>query len=90
MSGTWSSNKSVTNLQAYKLNFICDQGGQTYSNFVLLIDTEIAKEAATLNIDLYLHDKMVKASVSPCGPIELDARQVWSSPNFVFPIFLLI
>ncbi|TVU36101.1 hypothetical protein EJB05_18017 [Eragrostis curvula] len=82
MSGTWSSNRSVTKLQAYKLNFVCDQVGQKYSNFVLLINANIAKEAATLNIDLYLHDKMVKASVSPCGPIELDARQIEQAKLF--------
>ncbi|KAK3162796.1 hypothetical protein QOZ80_1BG0093880 [Eleusine coracana subsp. coracana] len=81
MSGTWSSD-SVTELQAYKLNFICDQVGQKYSDFVLLINTEIAEEAATLNINLYLHDKMVKASVSPCGPIELDARQMEQAKLF--------
>ncbi|GJM92126.1 hypothetical protein PR202_ga08557 [Eleusine coracana subsp. coracana] len=82
MSGTWSSD-SVTELQAYKLNFICDQVGQKYSDFVLLINTEIAEEeAAMLNINLYLHDKMVKASVSPCGPIELDARQMEQAKLF--------
>ncbi|XP_062207830.1 endoribonuclease Dicer homolog 3a isoform X2 [Phragmites australis] len=75
ISGTWASNRSVTKLQGYKLNFVCDQAGQKYSDFVLLIDASIAKEAATLGIDLYLHDKMVKASVSPCGPFELDVRQ---------------
>jgi endoribonuclease Dicer len=84
MSGFWASDRSVTKLQGYKLNFICDQVGQKYSDFVLLIDANIAKEAATLDIDLYLHDKMVKASVSPCGPLELDAQQVWSSPYISF------
>nr|CAB3475177.1 unnamed protein product [Digitaria exilis] len=80
MSGSWASNRSVTKLQGYKLSFICDQVGQKYSDFVLLIDASIAKEAAMLDTDLYLHDKMVKASVSPCGPFELDAHQVWSNP----------
>lgn len=84
MSGSWGSDRSVTKLQGYKLNFVCDQVGQKYSDFVLLIDANIAKEAATLDIDLYLHDKMVKASVSPCGPLELDARQVWSNIFFTY------
>ena len=87
MSGSWGSDRSVTKLQGYKLNFVCDQVGQKYSDFILLIDANIAKEAATLDIDLYLHDKMVKASVSPCGPLELDARQVWS--NIFFTYFVL-
>ncbi|CAM0950731.1 unnamed protein product [Alopecurus aequalis] len=33
-------------------------------------------EAANLDIDLYLHDKDVKASVSPCGLLELDVQQI--------------
>jgi endoribonuclease Dicer len=86
MSGSWGSDRSVTKLQGYKLNFVCDQVGQKYSAFVLLIDASIAKEAATLDIDLYLHDKMVKASVSPCGPLELDAWQVWSSTLFTYSV----
>ena len=91
MSGSWASDRSVTKLQGYKLNFICDQVGQKYSDFILLIDANIAKEAATLDIDLYLHDKMVKASVSPCGPLELDPQQVWSSPYIIYlPCFRLI
>ncbi|ONM35314.1 dicer-like 104 [Zea mays] len=87
MSGSWGSDRSVTKLQGYKLNFVCDQVGQKYSAFVLLIDASIAKEAATLDIDLYLHDKMVKASVSPCGPLELDAWQMEQTKLFQALLF---
>ncbi|RLN24659.1 hypothetical protein C2845_PM07G32210 [Panicum miliaceum] len=79
--------RSVTKLQGYKLNFICDQVDQKYSDFVLLIEANIAKEAATLDIDLYLHDKMVKASVSPCGPLELDAQQMEQAKLFQALLF---
>lgn len=82
LSGTWTSKKAVIKLQGYKLNFVCDQVGQNYSEFVLLIDASIANEASTLEIDLYLHDKMVKASVSPCGPLELDDRQLEQAKLF--------
>ena len=82
LSGTWAFEKNVVKLQGYKLNFVCDQVGQRYSDFVLLIDTTIANEAANLEIDLYLHDKMVKASVSPCCLLELDGQQVCSSLCF--------
>lgn len=58
------------------MNFVCDQAGQIYSEFVLLIDATLPDEVATLEIDLYLHDKMVKTSVSSCGLLELDAQQV--------------
>ncbi|RCV28682.1 hypothetical protein SETIT_5G422300v2 [Setaria italica] len=87
MSGSWASDRSVTKLQGYTMNFICDQVGQKYSDFVLLIDANIAKEAATLDIDLYLHDKMVKASVSPCGSLELDAQQMEQAKLFQALLF---
>ncbi|KAG2602779.1 hypothetical protein PVAP13_5KG708000 [Panicum virgatum] len=87
MSGSWASDTSVTKLQGYKLNFICDQVGQKYSDFILLIDANIAKEAATLDIDLYLHDKMVKASVSPCGSLELDPQQMEKAKLFQALLF---
>ncbi|WVZ67722.1 hypothetical protein U9M48_016765 [Paspalum notatum var. saurae] len=87
MSGSWASDRSVTKLQGYKLKFTCDQVGQKYSDFVLLIDANIAKEAANLDIDLYLHDKMVKASVSPCGPLELDAQQMENAKLFQALLF---
>ncbi|CAL4972547.1 unnamed protein product [Urochloa decumbens] len=87
MSGSWASDRSVTKLQGYRMNFICDQVGQKYSDFVMLIDASIAKEAATLDIDLYLHDKMVKASVSPCGPLVLDAQQMEQAKLFQALLF---
>ena len=88
LSGTWAFEKNVVKLQGYKLNFVCDQVGQRYSDFVLLIDTTIANEAANLDIDLYLHDKMVKASVSPCSLLELDVQQVCSSLSYVLATFV--
>ncbi|XP_024315676.1 endoribonuclease Dicer homolog 3a isoform X1 [Brachypodium distachyon] len=86
-SGTWASKRTVIKLQGYKLNFSCDQVGQKYSEFVLLIDTTIANEAANLDINLYLHDKMVKASVSPCGLLELDVQQMEQVKLFQALIF---
>ncbi|CAM0884261.1 unnamed protein product [Alopecurus aequalis] len=82
LSGTWASKKTVVKLQGYKLNFSCDQVGQRYSDFLLLIDTTISNEAANLDIDMNLHDKMVKASVSPCGLLELDVQQMEQAKLF--------
>ncbi|XP_044974254.1 endoribonuclease Dicer homolog 3a-like [Hordeum vulgare subsp. vulgare] len=56
--------------------------GQRYSDFVLLIGTNISNEAANLDNDLYLHDKMVKASASPCGLLELDVKQMEQAKLF--------
>jgi endoribonuclease Dicer len=43
MSRSWGSDRSVTKLQGYKLNFVCNQVGQKYSDFALLINASIAK-----------------------------------------------
>ncbi|KAM0863296.1 hypothetical protein ACQ4PT_044679 [Festuca glaucescens] len=56
--------------------------GQRYCDFVLLIDATLAIEADNLDIDLYLHDKMVKASVSPCGLLELGVQQMEQAKLF--------
>ncbi|XBI21034.1 hypothetical protein VPH35_062214 [Triticum aestivum] len=87
LSGTWASERTAVKLQGYRMKFLCDQVGQKYSNFVLLIDKTIAHEAANLDIDLFLHDKMVKASVSPCGLFELDVQQLEQAKLFQALLF---
>ncbi|XP_072998886.1 endoribonuclease Dicer homolog 3a isoform X1 [Typha latifolia] len=83
MSGTWAHHqKAGIILQGYKLEFACDQVARSYSNFVLLIDATLDKDVAHLEVNLYLVDKMVKASVSPCGSIELDMGQVEQAKLF--------
>ncbi|KAJ6793943.1 endoribonuclease Dicer-like protein 3a [Iris pallida] len=82
LSGSWMHQKTGVTLQGYKLTFSCDRVDQKYSNFVLLMDTTLDKDVSSLDIDLYLVEKMVKASVSPCGPIELNAEQVEKAKRF--------
>lgn len=82
MSGTWAHEKAGVTLQGYKLNFTCDRVGQNYAAFVLLIDTILDEDVASVEMDLYLVDKTVKASVSPCGPIQLDMEQVEQAKMF--------
>jgi hypothetical protein len=92
--GTWALEKNVVKLQGYRLKFSCNQVGQRYSDFVLLVDATLEIEGDNLDIDLYLHDKMVKASVAPCGLLELGVQQVCSSlclllATFIAPSLLL-
>ncbi|XP_020097206.1 endoribonuclease Dicer homolog 3a-like [Ananas comosus] len=82
MSGTWAHQKAGVTLQGYKLEFQCDKVGQNYSNFVLLIDATLDEDVASLELNLYLLDKMAKATVSRCGPIELGMEQVEQAKLF--------
>ncbi|KAL5988342.1 helicase, partial [Asimina triloba] len=76
LSGTWAHREECVTLQAYKINFSCDVVGEYYSGFVLLMETTLDDDVACAEIDLYLVDKMVKSSVSPCGEVHLDSEQV--------------
>ncbi|WOL09052.1 endoribonuclease [Canna indica] len=76
MSGTWIHQNDGISLQGYKLKFSCNHIGQNYSAFILLIDTILDEDVACMEMDLYLVDKMVKAYISPCGPVALDKEQV--------------
>ncbi|XP_008793257.2 endoribonuclease Dicer homolog 3a-like [Phoenix dactylifera] len=82
LSGTWAHEKAGVTLQGYKLNFTCDKVGQSYCDFVLLVDARLDEDIASTEIDLYLVDKIVKASVSPCGLIQLDMEQVEEAKLF--------
>lgn len=82
LSGDWANQKVSITLQGYKLNFLCNKVDQKYSSFVLLIDAVLDKDVACVDMDLYLVDKMVKAFVSPCGPIHLEAEQVEQAKRF--------
>lgn len=76
MSGTWAYTNAGVELQGYRFDFLCNLPEIKYSSFVLLIDSILDKDVGSLELDLYLIDKKVKATVSPCGPIELDQEQV--------------
>ncbi|XP_020248629.1 endoribonuclease Dicer homolog 3a [Asparagus officinalis] len=82
LSGDWVHRKVGVTLQGYKFNFLCNKPEQKYSSFVLLVDAALDKDVACVEIDLYLVDKMVKTSVSPCGSIHLDAEQVEQAKRF--------
>ncbi|XP_020690291.1 endoribonuclease Dicer homolog 3a isoform X2 [Dendrobium catenatum] len=77
ISGTWAYQKTGTvTLQGYKIKFVCNNINYKYSGFILLLDTVLDEDVGCLDMDLYLIDKTVKASISPCGPIQLDIQQM--------------
>lgn len=87
MSGTWAHQNDGIILQGYKLNFSCNRIGENYSAFILLIDAILDQDVACKEIDLYLIDKMVKADISPCGPIALDKKQVSIAETYSLLLF---
>lgn len=47
-----------------------------YSGFVLLTESKLADDVGNIELDLYLVKKMVKARVSACRQVHLDAEKV--------------
>ncbi|KAK1269817.1 hypothetical protein QJS04_geneDACA022123 [Acorus gramineus] len=81
LSGSWAHKPNDIILQAYKLNFYCDQ--ETYSDFVLLVESALDDEVAQAKVELFLiPNKLVKSSVFPCGKVRLDADQVKKAKLF--------
>ncbi|KAK1291521.1 hypothetical protein QJS10_CPB17g02656 [Acorus calamus] len=81
LSGSWAHKPNDIILQAYKLNFYCDQ--ETYSEFVLLVESALDDEVAQAKVELFLiPNKLVKSSVFPCGKVRLDADQVKKAKLF--------
>ncbi|XP_068656481.1 endoribonuclease Dicer homolog 3a isoform X2 [Aristolochia californica] len=80
LSGTWAQYPSSVMLWAYKLNFSCDR--DNYSDFVLLLEANLEDDVAGVEVNLYLVNKVVKTSVSPCGQVQFDANQVKIAKRF--------
>ncbi|KAF6173849.1 hypothetical protein GIB67_039800 [Kingdonia uniflora] len=77
LSGTWGEQTNGITLNAYKLDFSCDQVDEFYSGFVLLIEVRLDDDAANPMKDLFLIPKiLVKSTVRPCGEIQLDGDQI--------------
>lgn len=74
--GTWGNKPEGANFNAYKFEFTCNIVSEIYSGFVLLIESKLDDDVGNMELDLYLVSKIVKASVSSCGKVDLDAEQV--------------
>lgn len=76
LSGTWGDKLDDSIFQAYKMDFSCNISEQKYSSFVLLLERKLADDVGNIEVGLYLVSKFVRAAVSSCGQICLDAQQV--------------
>ncbi|KAI3454024.1 hypothetical protein Pfo_010687 [Paulownia fortunei] len=87
LSGTWGDKLDEANFHAYKMDFSCNIAEQKYSSFVLLLETKLADDVGNIEVELYLLSKFVRASVSLCGQVYLDAQQVAKAKCFQGLIF---
>ncbi|OIW14956.1 hypothetical protein TanjilG_30675 [Lupinus angustifolius] len=80
--GTWGDKLDGTKFHAYKFDFTCNIVSEIYSGFVLLVESKLDDDVGNMEVDLYLISKMVKASVSSCGQVDLDAEQMMNAKCF--------
>lgn len=76
LSGSWGENLDGATFYAYKFDFSCSIVKEIYSGFILLTESKLDDDVGNFVLDLYLVRKTVRASVSSCGQIHLDAEQV--------------
>lgn len=76
LSGIWANSRDAVALEAYKIDFTCNEDAVKYSSFVLLIDAVLDSDISHVEINLNLGTKSVTSSVSPCGSFNLNAEQV--------------
>ncbi|KAL0407818.1 UNVERIFIED_CONTAM: Endoribonuclease Dicer3a [Sesamum radiatum] len=72
---------------AYRMDFSCNIAEQKYSSFVLLLASKLDDDVGNIEVELYLLSKFVRAFVSSCGQIHLDAQQVAKAKCFQELIF---
>lgn len=71
-----NESETVT-LNTYRFDFVCDQEGEIYAGFVLLMESVLDDDVAHSKIDLFLiPNKMVYTTVTPCGKMQLKRGQV--------------
>ncbi|XP_057432641.1 endoribonuclease Dicer homolog 3a isoform X2 [Lotus japonicus] len=80
--GAWGNKPEGANFNAYKFEFTCNIVSEIYSGFVLLIESKLDDDVGNMELDLYLVSKIVKASVSSCGKVDLDAEQMMKAKCF--------
>ncbi|KAL5853636.1 hypothetical protein ACOSQ3_008754 [Xanthoceras sorbifolium] len=80
--GSWGENLNDVILHAYKFDFACNIVSEIYSGFVLLIDSKLDDDVGNFELELYLVSKTVKATVSSCGLVHLDAEQMFKAKCF--------
>ncbi|TKY74839.1 Endoribonuclease Dicer-like 3a [Spatholobus suberectus] len=82
LSGAWGDKLDGDKFHAYKFEFTCNIVSEIYSRFVLLIESKLDDDVGNVELDLYLVSKIVKASVSSCGQVDLDAEQMMKAKCF--------
>ncbi|GAA0149590.1 hypothetical protein LIER_08728 [Lithospermum erythrorhizon] len=76
LSAKWGDDQDGITFHAYHIHFSCNIAEEHYSNFVLLLNSEIDDDVGNIEVDLYLISKFVKASVSAHGLQHLDMDQI--------------
>lgn len=90
LSGNWIHGSETATLNTYRFDFVCDQEGEIYAGFVLLMESVLDDDVANSKIDLFLiPNKMVYTTVTPCGKIQLNKEQVVDNTSCIIFVRVL-
>ncbi|XP_065848463.1 endoribonuclease Dicer homolog 3 [Euphorbia lathyris] len=76
LSGNWGGKLDGATFHAYKFQFSCSIISETFPGFVLLTESKLDDDVGNIELDLFLLRKTVKASISSCGQMQLDAEKI--------------
>ncbi|KAM0865318.1 hypothetical protein ACQ4PT_043361 [Festuca glaucescens] len=77
LSGSWVHESENVMLNTYRFDFVCDQEGENYAGFVLLMESALDDDVACSKMDLFLiPNKMVYTTVTRCGKVQLNRKQL--------------
>ncbi|KAL9677647.1 hypothetical protein QQ045_005880 [Rhodiola kirilowii] len=83
LSGGWADSVDGATFYTYRMDFSCSIVDEQYSGFVLLIEAKLDDDVGSVQMDLFMHsNKQVKALVTPCGQVRLDAEQITKAKRF--------
>ncbi|XP_044463559.1 endoribonuclease Dicer homolog 3-like [Mangifera indica] len=82
LSGSWGEKVDGVVLHAYKFDFSCNIASEIYSGFMFLTESKLDDDVGNFELELYLVSKVVKATVSSCGKVHLDAEQMTKAKCF--------
>ncbi|XP_076918654.1 endoribonuclease Dicer homolog 3-like [Bidens hawaiensis] len=80
VSATWSDDGA--DLYAYIINFTCSVVDIKFSSLVLLLESKLDDDVASLEMELYLVSKSVNCKVSSSGKLHLNSEQVTKGKCF--------
>nr|CAB3494370.1 unnamed protein product [Digitaria exilis] len=82
LSGDWINESETVTLNTYRFDFVCDQEGEIYAGFVLLMESVLDDDVAHSKIDLFLIPNKMVYTTGYVRDSAFDPRR-WVAPGHI-------